>query len=227
VETTDLVVELGAGTGRLTVPLAQQAGEVRAIELDPRLVERLRRRFHAQPTISVVEGDVLRVHLPHEEFRVVANIPFGRTGAIFRRLFDDPRIPLARADLIVEWGVAVKRTTCWPSTMLNVTRGAVYEFVLVRRLPARCFEPAPHVDAALLSVRRRPAPLVPEADYEAFRSFVAAGFSSGVRRAAEARMPRRRFGEAARELGFATTAQARTLDLHQWAGLHRAVSRMR
>jgi 23S rRNA (adenine-N6)-dimethyltransferase len=227
VESADLVVEIGAGTGRLTTPLAQRAREVRAIELDPILAEGLRRRFHAQPNVTIVEGDALRVYLPSEEFRVVANVPFGCTGAILRRLLDDPLIPLSRADMIVEWGVALKRTACWPSTMLNVTRGAVYELVLARRLPARCFEPAPRVDAALLSIRRRAVPLVPAAEYDAFRALVTAGFRSGVRRAVAARLPRRRFVQVAHDLGFAPAAAARELDLHQWVGLHRAVRVMR
>ncbi len=227
VETTDLVVELGAGTGRLTAPLAQRAREVRAVELDPALADQLRKRFQTLPNVAVIEGDALRVHLPSEEFRVVANVPFGCTSEILRRLLDDPRVPLERADVIVQWGVALKRTACWPSTMLNVTRGAVYEFLLVRRLPARCFEPAPRVDAAVLSIRRRAAPLVPESEYEAFRALVAAGFQTGVRRAAAAHVSRRCVGQVAHELGFAPTAQGRELDLHQWVGLHRAVRAMR
>jgi 23S rRNA (adenine-N6)-dimethyltransferase len=227
VHATDLVVEIGAGTGRLTVPLAQRARVVRAIELDPVLAERLRRRFRAQPNVTIVAGDALRVCLPHEEFRVVANVPFGCSGAILRRLLDDPCVPLVRADLIVEWGVAVKRTACWPTTMLNVTRGAVYELLLARRLPARCFQPAPRVDAAVLSIRRRPVPLVPPAEYDAFRSLVAMGFKSGVRRAAATRLSHRRFAQLAHDLGFAPTAAARELDLHQWVGIHRAIRDMR
>lgn len=226
-EVSELVVEIGAGTGRLTAPLAQRAGEVRAIELDPNLAERLRRRFHAQPNVTVVEGDALRVRLPREEFRVVANVPFSCSGGILRRLLDDPVLALTRADLIVEWGVAVKRTACWPSTMLNVTRGARYELVLTRRLPARCFEPAPRVDAAVLSIRRRTVPLVPLGEYDAFRRLVAAGFNSGVRSAVASRLPRRRFVQVAHDLGFAPTAEARELDLHQWVEVHRAVRAMR
>ena len=226
-EAGDLVVEIGAGTGRLTAPLAERAGEVQAIELDPCLAEGLRVRFSRQPNVTVVEGDALRVRLPRGEFRVVANVPFGCSGAILRRLLDDPLLPLVRADVIVEWGMAVKRTACWPSTMLNVTRGALYELVLVRRLPARCFEPAPRVDGAVLSVRRRPVPLVPPGEYGAFRALVAAGFKSGVRGAVATRLPRRRFVKVAHELGFAPVAAARELDLHQWVGVHRAVRDMR
>lgn len=227
VSSTDLVVEIGAGTGRLTAPLAERAHRVQAIELDPLLAERLRTRFHAQPNVEVIEGDALRTSLPGEAFRVVANLPFGCTAAILRRLLDDPRVPLMRADVIVEWGVAVKRSACWPGTMLNVCRGTLYEFALVRRLPACCFEPKPRVDAAVLSIRRRAVPLVPEPEYEAFQALVAAGFKAGVRRTVAARLQRRRFTRLARELGFPPSASARELDLYQWLELHRAVHSVR
>jgi 23S rRNA (adenine-N6)-dimethyltransferase len=41
----DLVVEIGAGTGVLTEALARRAGQVVAIEYDPRLAERARARL--------------------------------------------------------------------------------------------------------------------------------------------------------------------------------------
>ena len=79
------------------------------------------------PNVEVVEGDAREVELPREPFRVVANLPFHGTTEILRRLLDDPRVPLARADLVVEWGVAVKRGLPWPSSVNRVwSCGSVY-----------------------------------------------------------------------------------------------------
>ena len=105
-DASELVVDIGAGTGRLTAELARVARRVVAIELDPQLAAGLRGRWS---NVSVVEGDARTVALPDEPFRVVANIPFAHTSDLLHRLLDDPRLPLLRADLIVEWGVAVKR----------------------------------------------------------------------------------------------------------------------
>jgi 23S rRNA (adenine-N6)-dimethyltransferase len=134
----DLVLDLGAGSGRLTAELARSAGRVVAVELDPRWAAHLRGRW---ANVEVVLSDAAAVSLPREPFRVVANLPFARTTAILRHLLDDPVVPLCRADAIVEWGVAVKRALPWPSTVNDVVWGAWYCSAVARRLPRRLFEP--------------------------------------------------------------------------------------
>ncbi len=193
VRRSDLVVDIGAGTGRLTAELARVARHVVAIELDPQLAGSLRGRW---PNVTVVEGDALRVAFPDEPFRVVANIPFAHTNDLLHRLLDDPALPLERADLIVEWGVAVKRGLPAPSSVSGILWGAFREFRVERKLLASAFDPPPRCDAGLLVVTRRARPLVAASDLPAYRRFVADAFRRG-----------RRVGGVL----------PRDLDAHQWA----------
>jgi 23S rRNA (adenine-N6)-dimethyltransferase len=217
-----IVVDVGAGTGRLTAPLAERAAGVYAIEVDPVSAAHLRRRFGTRSNVTVVEGDALRAPLPHEPFRVVANLPFAGATAILRRLLDHPS--LEQADVIVEWDVARKRASCWPSTLLGVCWGVRYEFRLVRRLPPACFEPPPHVDAGLLRIVARDIPLVLDRDYPRFRRFVGAAFA-GNGRALRATLGGRAFKRAAREVGVGASARPRELDVYQWVALFAAERR--
>jgi 23S rRNA (adenine-N6)-dimethyltransferase len=207
----DFVLELGAGKGRLTAELARAAGRVLAVELDPRLAGELRRSLGRKSNVTVLEGDGLDLALPVEPFRVLANLPFGRTTAFLRRFLDDPLVPLERADLIVEWGVALKRSAVWPSTLLGASWGAWWTFRIDRRLAAACFEPAPSVDAAVLVIARRDPPLVPAAEAGAYHDFVARGFNRGLKSVASPRHVRR----------IARRSAPRDLDAHQWAALFR------
>ena len=170
------MVDLGAGTGRLTAELARSARHVVAVELDPYLAAQLRRRW---ANVSVLEADAREVELPREPFRVVANPPFQGTNEILRHLLDDPRVPLVRADLVVQWGVAVKRGLPWPSTVNGAVWGAWYSTRVARRLPRTAFQPAPSVDAAVLVFERRPRSLVPEHLAGDYRRFVARRFRRG------------------------------------------------
>jgi 23S rRNA (adenine-N6)-dimethyltransferase len=207
VSADDLVLEIGAGDGRLTAELARAARRVTAVEIDPRWAARLRGRW---PNVHVVQADAFSLELPHEPYLVVANLPFDRTTDALRHLLDDPRAALVRAHLIVEWGAALKRASIWPSTLNGVLWGAWWTFRLERRLPAGAFDPSPSVDAGVLAVERRRPPLVPESELRAYRRFVARGFRHGLRAVAAPRLLRR--------LELAK-ASPRDLDVHQWATL--------
>ena len=169
----DLVLDLGAGTGALTRALARAGARAVPVVIDAELAAGLRRCFD-----DVVEGDALRVPLPREPFKIVANLPFGSGTAILRRVLD-PRRPLERADVIVEWGLAAKRAAVWPSTQLSSDWGAWFELSVTRRLPRCVFAPSPSVDGALLRIVRRGEPLVPVAEARAYAPFLRAAIATG------------------------------------------------
>jgi 23S rRNA (adenine-N6)-dimethyltransferase len=152
----DLVLDLGAGYGALTAPLAGTGARVIAIERDPRMAARLRRRFAAEPLVNVVEADLRFVPLPRRPFLVVASPPFSLTTLLLRRLLGDPRSGLAGAELIVQWGAAFGLAASRPRNAETARWAARFELRLVRRIPAGSFSPPPGADAAYLSVRPNP-----------------------------------------------------------------------
>lgn len=181
VTSTDLVVDVGAGNGRLTAPLADVAECVLAVEVDACLVRRLRVRFAGTPSVTVLHADVRDFGWPREPFRVVANLPFGVTTDLLRSLLGAPMRPLAAIDVIVQYGAAVKRTRP-TGHALNIAWAPWWRLHLARRLPAACFHPPPSVDAALLVVRRRDPPLLSAHEFRGFARFVDAGFRRGCGR---------------------------------------------
>jgi SAM-dependent methyltransferase len=63
------VLELGCGTGRIAVPLAAAGHDVTAVDIDPAMLERARRRADAagaaaQGRLEFVEADLLGLELP-------------------------------------------------------------------------------------------------------------------------------------------------------------------
>ncbi len=172
----ELVVEIGAGLGAITIALADREIDVVAVEVDPVCAQRLRDRVHGtgRDRVRVVEADFLSLPLPTRPFRVMGSLPFRGTTDILRRLLDNPGLPLKRADVIVQWEVARKRAAVPPSTLLSTVWAPWWEFRLGRSIPAAEFRPVPQVDAGVLVVTRRDHPLLPPAMAASWAGFVRA-----------------------------------------------------
>ena len=218
----DLVVEVGAGTGVLTEALARRAGRVIAVEYDPRLAARARSRLAGYGNVRVVTADALTLPPPRRPFRVVANLPFGSTAAMLRRLLGDPRTRLQRADLVVQEQVARKYASRRPSTPDTVAWGATYELTCGRRLAPTSFRPPPRVGAAVLVARRRHPPLVRPGGHRRFTALARQAFRHPrlpLRRTLVPPLTRGQLRRLAADLGFAPDAGPADLDAAQWAGL--------
>src|SRR5713101_2311310 len=65
-----LVIELGAGHGAITGMLAERAGRVVAIEVDPLLAAEIREKFSGNAAIEIIEGDILTLPLDYRHARI-------------------------------------------------------------------------------------------------------------------------------------------------------------
>ena len=171
-ETSGPIIELGAGDGALTRPLARLGRPVTALEIDPRRARRLAANIHAESTahcddIEVVCADILLHRFPDTPHTVVGNLPFHLTTAVIRRLLAEQAWTCAV--LIVQWEVARRRAGVGGASMLTASWWPWYDFRLARRIPATSFRPVPSVDAGLITMHRRPVPLVNgRSDYQCF-----------------------------------------------------------
>ena len=138
----ELVLDIGAGEGALTAHLVRAGARVVAVELHLRRVGVLRERF---PGITVVQADAASIRLPGRPFRVVANPPYGISSSLLRMLLA-PGSRLVAADLVLQRAV-VRKYASGAARRFSLTTGLM--------LPRRAFLPPPHVDSAVLVVRRR------------------------------------------------------------------------
>jgi 23S rRNA (adenine-N6)-dimethyltransferase len=214
------VVELGAGAGAVTAELVRLGHEVTAVEVDPRLVGVLRRRFGG--SVRVVQADMLRFRLPRTRYNVVSNVPYSITTSLLRTLLASPGWEVAA--LMVQWEVARKRTG---GTVLSASWWPWFDIDLVRRVPARAFRPVPRVDSGILRITRRTDSVLPEADRAAYQRLVAAVFTgrgSGLAGILRAHLPRGELRRWLRAHDVSPVALPRDLTSDQWLSLYRAVS---
>ncbi|XVX18667.1 23S ribosomal RNA methyltransferase Erm [Actinomycetota bacterium] len=166
--TSGPILEIGPGDGALTTPMTRLGRPITAIEIDPRLAQKLGRRLPAHA--SVINTDILTHRLPTSPHVVVGNLPFHQTTAILRRLLPTPG--WTDAILLVQWEVARRRAGVGGSTMMTAQWAPWFEFKLHNRVSARCFTPTPGVDGGILTMHRRTRPLLAPSERRRYQGLV-------------------------------------------------------
>jgi len=214
----DLVLEVGAGVGTLTIALASRAGRVVAVELDRDLLPALREVTRESANVEIVEGDILRLDVTGDI--VAGNIPYNLTGALIRKLLDRPSRP-QRLSLVVQKEVAERWTAPKGASLATVAVQVFAEAKIVFTIPASDFEPAPRVDSALVVLEVRPKPAVEVDDLDAFFRFVEETFQ--FRRKQLGGVLARKGFRGLAELGIDPARRPQTLSLSEWEAIYRAV----
>ncbi|MDG4831308.1 ErmE/ErmH/ErmO/ErmR family 23S rRNA (adenine(2058)-N(6))-methyltransferase [Solwaraspora sp. WMMD1047] len=221
----DLIIEVGAGRGSLTRPLARACRALVAYEVDPDLAARLAAESRADPSVRVLAGDFLASRPPDEPFAVVGNIPYASTTRIVEWCLAAPR--LTAATLVTQLEYARKRCGDYGRwSMRTVQTWPLFDWRLAGRIPRHRFHPAPRVDAAILRLSRRAVPALGDRELAAYERFVALGFSGvgGSLRASLCRgHDRRRVEAALRSCRVSPETVVGQVWPEQWIALFRAV----
>ena len=202
---SETVVEIGPGRGALTRHLVGRAKRLVLIELDRALAANLRAEFAGDPTVEVIEADVLAAdiaELAGDAYVLVGNVPYYiTTPIIFHAL--RPPMPL-RAVFLVQKEVAERMAADADDEeygALSVTIQALTEPELLLHVPPSAFTPAPKVHSAVVRLRPRAIQLVPPETAAGFQAFVQSFFG----------MRRKQLGTIVRSLEGVDTDRAREI----------------
>jgi 16S rRNA (adenine1518-N6/adenine1519-N6)-dimethyltransferase len=177
---SETFLEIGPGTGALTLPLAGLAARVVAVEVDTALARRLRAR--APANVEIVEADALRADLRAlvpAGSRLAGNLPYYISSPLLRR-FLDLRGHVRDLHVMLQEEVA-RRVAAGPGSreygILSVLFGLWADVEIALRFPPGAFQPPPRVGSALLRVRFRGRPLAEVPEMAAFERLVQKAFS--------------------------------------------------
>ncbi len=228
----DEVLEIGAGPGTLTADLVRLARRVVAVELDARLLPRLRA---AAPGAEIVHGDVMRLEpaalFPMGGEIVVGNIPYYLSGALVPHLLGREPRP-RRLSLVVQREVARRWCGLDGWSLATVGVQTFSEPRMAFELPSEAFDPPPKVTSALVLLEVRPAPAVQVPDLDAFFRFVEAVFQFRRKqlRASLARvvgLPGDQVAARLEALGVEPLRRPETLSLTEWQTIFQALGEAR
>jgi len=185
VEKEDVVLEVGPGLGEMTLALARQAKRVIAIEIDPRLVEILKKKMAVYPNVEVVQKDVLKMGFNHfllqegQQIKVVANLPYQiSTPLLFR--FIESREVFSTLTLMLQKEVA-ERMVALPGEKeygpLSIFTQLVSELSICFFIKPSAFFPPPKVESAVIHMGWKEKSMIELGDEEWFKRVVRGCFS--------------------------------------------------
>ncbi len=237
----DTVIEVGPGTGLLTAELCTLAGEVIAVELDPRMVDMLRESLKGVDNLTVVQGDILTLppaellechsRLRPAAYKVVANLPYYITSPVLRHFLHAALPPLLMVVMVQDEVGRAMAARPGDMSLLSVSVQAFAVPSIVRRVMAHSFHPRPKVDSLVLRLDALAAPSIDIAEAQAFLDFVGAGFHSPRKQLHNSfghglTLPRERIQEMLSQGSVDPTRRPETLAVEEWVRLWRIYDAM-
>lgn len=179
----DLVLDIGAGSGVITIALAKRVRAVWAIEPDPATATKLRQnlqKYHIQ-NVRVIERDFREINLPTEPYKIFANPPFHLSAEILYKLLnlenrDGQIIPKSTTNhlnpsaiyLILQKQLALKLIPTDRHYTSQLGRQILHDYDARIRLPLRPtdFTPPPAVPTVFYEAKLRQNPHTPSVSSE-------------------------------------------------------------
>jgi 16S rRNA (adenine1518-N6/adenine1519-N6)-dimethyltransferase len=179
----DEVLEIGPGVGALTRHLAGRVRRLVLVELDNALAARLREEFAGDPSVEVLNEDVLEVPLERisadpGRLKVIGNIPYNITTPILFGLLERRPRP-AVIVLMVQREVADRILEPAGSKTygaLAVGVQAVAEVSRVMNVSRDAFRPIPDVMSSVVRIVPHDPPRLTPEDEAALRELTRAAF---------------------------------------------------
>ncbi|ORZ25091.1 dimethyladenosine transferase [Absidia repens] len=165
---SDVCLEVGPGTGNLTVKILAQAKKVVAVEMDPRLAAELQKRVNGTPEqrkLHIMLGDFMKTELPYFDV-CISNTPYQISSPLVFKLLEHR--PLFRCAILMFQREFALRLVAKPGDELycrlsvNVQLYAKVDHVM--KVGKNNFRPPPQVESSVvrLEPKNPPPPVDPK-----------------------------------------------------------------
>lgn len=159
---TDVVLEIGPGTGNMTMMMLPLVKKVIAVEVDPRMSAELNKRVRTSGLagkIHIIQGDVLKVDLPYFDV-CVANIPYQISSPLTFKLLGHR--PMFRAAVLMFQHEFAMRLVARPGNplycRLSVNAQLLAKTKHLMKVKKSNFRPPPKVESSVVMIKPKNPP---------------------------------------------------------------------
>ncbi|CAN3376255.1 hypothetical protein DIURU_000510 [Diutina rugosa] len=191
IKPSDVVLEVGPGTGNLTVRILEQARKVVAVEMDPRMAAELTKRVHGtsgEKKLEILLGDFMKTELPYFDV-CISNTPYQISSPLVFKLLNQPRPP--RVSILMFQREFALRLLARPGDSLYCRLSANVQMwanvTHIMKVGKNNFRPPPKVESSVVRIEvKNPRPNVDFNEWDGLlrvcfvrkNKTVAAGFKS-------------------------------------------------
>lgn len=159
---TDVVLEVGPGTGNMTMKMLEKSKTVVACEIDQRLIGELQKRVQNTPfrnKLQILSGDVLKANLPFFDI-CVANLPYQISSPFVFKLLEHR--PYFRCAILMFQREFAQRLVAKPGDKLYCRLSVNCQFLarvdLIMKVGRNNFRPPPKVESNVVRIEPRNPP---------------------------------------------------------------------
>ena len=162
IRSEDIVLEIGAGLGALTIPAAQEAKKVYALERDEKIIPLLKGELTLNniSNVEIISNSILKVDLlnlersVHGDILIIGNLPYNISSQILIRLVP-LRSFLSRAILMFQKELALRLVAspcCKEYGRISVMMQYCANIKILTHVTAANFFPKPKIDSTVLEI---------------------------------------------------------------------------
>ncbi|KAI9808721.1 MAG: hypothetical protein M1825_003873 [Sarcosagium campestre] len=165
---SDIVLEVGSGTGNLTVKILEKAKKVVAVEMDPRMAAEITKRVQGKPEqkrLDIMVGDVIKTSLPFFDV-CISNTPYQISSPLVFKLL--ATTPAPRTCILMFQREFAMRLVARPGDSLycrlSVNAQMWAKITHIMKVGKNNFNPPPAVESSV--VRLEPKNPRPQISYD-------------------------------------------------------------
>jgi len=175
----DTIVEIGAGRGALTIPLAESGAKIFAVEFDRDLSRHLKDNFNDNHNVTILQKDFLKF-IPDEygltNFKLCGNLPFNITSPVIDWIVHH-RPKIQKAVIMIQKEVA-QRLSSEPGgknwSPLAILTQLYFDIEIFFNISPQHFRPTPKVTSSVVEMRPKAEVHIPH--FKQFELLVRASF---------------------------------------------------
>lgn len=182
----NIVLEIGAGLGALTVPLGFAAEKVYAVEKDINLLPLLKSELLAKniDNVSIMNENILEMDIENTAAKhgckivVIGNLPYNISSQVLIKLINQ-RSCLSRAVLMFQKELSERicaKPGCKDYGRISVMLRYCADIGKIADVKASLFFPKPKIDSQIIEIRFKESPDFPADDEKFFFSVIKAAF---------------------------------------------------